>query len=1209
MKRGKKLTVWLSGIIAVLILLTGALILMGTRLVNSDSVKREIVGHFSRMTGGQVNFAHADFSFFPQLHVVIRGVGLSITGRVSADIESLTVYPKVWPLLIGRVEIARLNAQSPRFAIDLPDSETLGKARAGAGMMERLSRDVAVLAGPALSGAKGLSLQVRNGRIAFVRGNKTVLGVDRIELLTDESSSKQRSIEMTGESGLCKNISLKARLDSDARKADGCIGLKGLRPGCIQATLIPEGSIKIGDEETGLDLAFEADLNHGLNLDIQGSASAFTLMRGDKTAAFRGARFNGTVRGKSDGVTLSFSRLHLDFPRFDLSGEMTVTSQTPRVQLRIDAREVDVPSVREAVLALAAPNPDVEMIFNIVRGGQAPLVTIASQANSAADLGNPDHLVIQGRLSNGRIFIPATGMDLTEVSGTASISKGILTGTRLQARLGKTCGSDGSLKLGLAGHNLPFHLDMAVEADLAEALPVVQRLITKPSFKREMGRIDQIQGSATARLILGETTQTITACVEVSRFDLMARYHPIPYLLHARGGRFSYNNSSVKTHGIAIGIGRSSIAGLSGMINWNREPFLDMEANTTSLLMEELYPWLASLNRADGTLKDVTSLKGAVELNTLTINGPLFNPVAWRFHTDGRIKDLELISKQLPGPLTLKEGSVKGDADTITFEANGLRILDARMNLAVRATGDLKGINSMDAVIGGDMGKMAVRFASEAIHLPKGLFLRTPLAVSGARVAWHRGGETSFNGELRVADGPRISLNGVRLPRLLKIEGLRVMDDTSDAMFRFSLEQDAVGLAFKGNLTQTCLDSLLLKNRFLTGWIKGDFWSRIVPGSPIESTIEGDLQGGDISLRQLDLPATMETFSLKAGQQRVHLTSNTLALDDRQIHVEVDFNLSEQGILFRLDAAADDIDLERTMAAFKKMDEKFSRGTGPTRWSVPLRGTAHIKLDRLTYGQLEWKPFACDITSEENVTRIAVRDAALCGISTPGTIEISPGKTSFHAAPNAQGRELTPTIACLTRESVRIGGTFDIRGDIAGEGTGEALLRSLNGPVHFVSKNGRIDRFGVLMNIFALLNFTEIFMGQIPDLKTQGFDYNSMTVDGHIKEGKFHIDEALLDGSSMNIAATGQIDLLKQDLDLTVFAAPFKTVDRILRVMPLIGYILDDTLVSIALKVTGEIRNPKVDYLPASMLESGLLGIMKRTLKAPIKVLTPMIPQ
>ncbi|MFH1953611.1 MAG: AsmA-like C-terminal domain-containing protein, partial [Pseudomonadota bacterium] len=111
------------------------------------------------------------------------------------------------------------------------------------------------------------------------------------------------------------------------------------------------------------------------------------------------------------------------------------------------------------------------------------------------------------------------------------------------------------------------------------------------------------------------------------------------------------------------------------------------------------------------------------------------------------------------------------------------------------------------------------------------------------------------------------------------------------------------------------------------------------------------------------------------------------------------------------------------------------------------------------------------------------------------------------------------------------------------------------------------------------------------------------------KDGNLHLEKALVDGSSMNLACSGDIDLLEKKLDLIIFAAPFKTVDRILRMMPIIGYILDDTLVSIAVKVTGDLEHPKVDYLPAAMVGSGILGIMQRTLEVPVKVVEPIIPK
>ena len=238
MKARKKLTVWILGSIAVLLFLSGILILLGPRLLNSEYVKKEIVNHLSRRAGGRVHFAHADFSFFPHPHVVIRNAGLSIPGTASADIPSVTVTPKVWSLLIGRVDIARITAQSPRITVDLPQPDGGEKAPPRTWTMEGLSTEAAGLPAPPISGMEDLSLLVRDGKITFVRGDRTILAIDRI-LLSGESSSKLLAIELTGESAVCEDISLKIRMDTAARKAEGRIDLKGLRPRRLPASLIP----------------------------------------------------------------------------------------------------------------------------------------------------------------------------------------------------------------------------------------------------------------------------------------------------------------------------------------------------------------------------------------------------------------------------------------------------------------------------------------------------------------------------------------------------------------------------------------------------------------------------------------------------------------------------------------------------------------------------------------------------------------------------------------------------------------------------------------------------------------------------------------------------------------------------------------------------------------------------------------------------------
>ncbi len=1208
MKSGKKTVVWFLGGIAVLILLSGGLVLLGPRFIHSDFAKKEIVSHLSRVAGGSVNYSQADFLFLPRPHLLFQKAHIAIDTRMSADTASLVVYPRIWPLFKGRVEIARLDVRSPACTVYLPAAESQDEMNARKWDVKALHSALVPFMAPAGAAIEGMGIDVQNGQVAFIQGGETIAEMHQIQLHMWALNS-ETEIRVNAASSVCKTLSLSARMDAGERAIKGQIEVKGLLPDRLPAGLVPEGAIQPGDEAIDAELAFRADVNQALKVDLQGSVPMLALVREQKKTTFKGTRFQGRVHLASDGLSASLSELHLERPPLELSGEMTIDAQPRHLELKLDGKGIDVLPFREAALNLAGNDPFVQRIFAIIREGQVPRISISANGTSVAEWTDLNHIHIKGRMENGRIFIPATGMDLADVNGDVDISDRGLVGTRLEARLGRTRGSNGTLKLGLADDDPAFHLDIETEADLEEALPIVQGLIHEGPLKQSLERVEQIQGNAKARLILGDQTWSLHPRMMAREFNLTARYAGIPWPLQVKGGAVSYANQAVEARQVDVCVGKSTVSDIAGTLTWHNEPRIETASGPSTLALDELYPWITSFAAAHDVLKAVSRLKGCLLLNQLQLKGPLFKPAAWRFKTDGRVKNVGLVSSKLPGPAHLTGGNIRADAQTIRFEEVGLRILDAWMKVSGRAEGYLNDLNLLEANIhDADIKAKALRYATEQVRLPERFRIKPPVAVNHARINWRKGMETAFHGDMETADGTSLTVKGVRTPGLFEIEHLDIRDAASHAAIRFRREPDAVGFGFSGDLSQPCLDSLLRENRFLTGWVKGDFWGRIVPGSPIESTVEGYLEGGDVSLRQLDIPATIRKFSVEAGQQRLRFNSDVLAMDDRQIGVSADIDLSDQGILVRTNVDADGIDLKRTLAAMEKLlHESEDQGNQP--WSVPLKGTARIQLKRLTYGDFEWRPFHCSISAEGNTVRISVSKAALCGIATPGTVEMSPEKVAFHTKPKTQGMELAPTIACLTRETMKIGGTFDFNGDIRGEGRGEGLLRSLDGPIHFVSKNGRIDRFSLLVEIFSLLNITELFKGQVPDLHRGGFSYHTITVDGHLKDGKLELDHVLLDAPSMNIACTGHIDLCKKALDLTVFAAPFKTVDRILQMVPVVGYVLDYSLVSIAIKVTGDLKHPKVDYLPASMLGSSILGMMKRTLLAPVEVITPTIPK
>ena len=162
----------------------------------------------------------------------------------------------------------------------------------------------------------------------------------------------------------------------------------------------------------------------------------------------------------------------------------------------------------------------------------APVVEMAL-AGRRLDMGPPVRELRGGRTIPPAAFsrLPAGTIHQTGLGtlGDVIIAEGILEGKDLEGRLETGWGRDGTLRVGLKGKDGPFQLDFAIDTDIALALSELNRFIKSASLRSELKRIQGLQGKATGRLTLGETLSSMKTRVEVSRFDLSARYDRIPF--------------------------------------------------------------------------------------------------------------------------------------------------------------------------------------------------------------------------------------------------------------------------------------------------------------------------------------------------------------------------------------------------------------------------------------------------------------------------------------------------------------------------------------------------------------------------------------------------------------------------------------------------------------------------------------------------------
>ena len=64
--------------------------------------------------------------------------------------------------------------------------------------------------------------------------------------------------------------------------------------------------------------------------------------------------------------------------------------------------------------------------------------------------------------------------------------------------------------------------------------------------------------------------------------------------------------------------------------------------------------------------------------------------------------------------------------------------------------------------------------------------------------------------------------------------------------------------------------------------------------------------------------------------------------------------------------------------------------------------------------------------------------------------------------------------------------------------------------------------------------------------------------------------------------------------------------DRLVRDVPVLGYVIGGTFTSVPVGVSGDIRNPLVVPLGPLAVGSEVLGIFERTLKLPAKLIIPL---
>jgi hypothetical protein len=1211
MHMSKKAYLWLAGSLSFLFLLVIVLTLLLPGLVDSRPIKEKLSAEIYHKTGINAELGSLSIHILPRPCCIVKEGRFDLPGKFSGTVTSVTIFPWLFPSLLGDLTIAEILVEEPHVNVTRSGAAPGEDNGTDPISLSKIESRLAPLMALASFDAKELLIEINRGRVDINGEQGQPFWIDDIDTRI-RIQPDRLDVDMGCKSTLWESATLKGHVTSRGLIGKGKIGLKRFRPHKLALTGAYPVPPQIGDSEINLELAVEAKGSEDIRAEIEGTIPGLTLNRDEECVELKVDAMAGTIAKKGNAITLSIAKLNLTQPQMDVTGSITMDTSTPITQVHLQGTNADATAIRKAALVLWGNKRTARKIFNVVRGGQVPWISFDSAGSSFADLGKTKNFVLEGSMVDGVIFIPDVAIEVEHAQGSVVIQKGILEGWNLEGNTNGSHGRDGMLTLGLKRDeqdDAPFHLDIDIDADLAQLPQVLERAVKNEPFLRELALIRNPKGRALGRLVLGERLESVHTKVDIRRLSVQGHYQRVPFPIELTAGAFLYEGTSIAAESLDCKIGSTSVSSTSVSMDWGEKPALRIASSmTTRVLMDEMFPWLTSFESIKKGLKDFQDVKGTLLIDSMDLQGALTDPKSWRFKAKGSVEPFVMQTSFFPAAATITKGNYNATHEKLSLDNCHSLLLDATLEVSGDLRNYLGGRLVRDLSIQGTMGEQTNKWISNLVSMPSALMVRSPVAIQQAHLIWEKDGPTSFSGTMSTQAGPRFSIDLLKTAEQLTLNRLDITDENSKGSFNMKLTEGELDIGFRGKLSRASLDRLLRANDVLTGSIEGAFQGHIVTAQPGKSTADGELLVSGLDYQYgLGEPVRIENASLTATGHRLQVKPAILDWHDTRFTVDGTVDFLAKAFRMNLDVSTDDFRWEKPAQPAATMDRRETSATRPKYLGVPLDGIVRFKPASFTYDKLTWKPFAANLLLDASGLNIDITEANLCGIPTLGKIENSRHGVKMDVKLAAREQDLDSTLSCLWNKKDFMTGRFSLTGHLSARGAESELADKFQGQdLELSAKDGRIYRLGLLSKIFAVINFTELYRGKVPDLIDQGFAFETVKMEASLDGKKLVLDKGLLTAPSMRMAWQGDVDLSKKTLDLTVLVAPLRTVDKILGAVPLLGPALGGTLLSIPVKVSGDLEDPQVVPLSPSAVGPELVELMKRTVTLPIRVIEPI---
>lgn len=733
MSKIKKFSIWLSVSLGIIVILIAGAFFVASKLIQKDSMKEKIHAIISKKVGGEVKYESMNLYLFHWPHFVVKNGEISIPDKLNGSFDTLVIYPKILPLLLGNFELSTLILYRPDITINLPDKifEPKEEDKGAFSFDEHKEQFINILK-HLNSHEKGLDARIEYGKIKLTRSGENLLNFNNINAVISFPGNVL-SYRINSNSNISERIFFKGWINTKSFDTKGNINLDGFKPHMLLEYLFPNNDL-ISESKIDMDLNYKSKELKVLQGDLVITNSKITLSKGDEEFEISAKEIDADIYLDENKTVLTLNNAEFTYPDIKASGEHRIDRNLNKINLNLKGNDINVESSRDAALFIAGEDRIVDLIFNIVRGGTITEISLEASGENFKDLWKRGNFEIKGSMTDGKVFVPIGDFDLVDVSGDAVIADGKLEGTNLKAKLGNSLGYDGTFVIGIEGPIGPLYLDITVDSDAAEIPSILKKFIDDEGLLYELQLISNLKGKATGQLKIGDNKKSPQTSVYVSELNITGDYKRAPEPVHIQGNKFDFSDKSIEFEGLDINIGKFSSPHTTGSYHWKEDKFLNLSLKDTEVDLSIIFPLLSSFEIIRPHLRHIESMSGSAFFSTIDFTGPVSQPREWEISALGNINSINLNLDGFGSEMIISKAEIKSSSQDMTLSDASVEIKESVMSVGVVLNDYFKDSLRFRMDFYGDMLPDAAKLFSDYFSVPEQINFNSPISITDSNL-------------------------------------------------------------------------------------------------------------------------------------------------------------------------------------------------------------------------------------------------------------------------------------------------------------------------------------------------------------------------------------------------------------------------------------------------------------------------------------------